>query len=148
SATELELARRTLQAETRRLARLYDGFDAVLTPTLAAPPLAIGALTPKGVEALSLSALVRSDAVGLLGRTGALDRAVARIFRFAPFTQVANFTGQPSMSVPLWWNAAGIPIGVMFTGRFGDEGTLFSLAGQLERARPWAGRRPPHRADG
>ena len=60
-----------------------------------------------------------------------------------PNTQLANQTGVPAMSVPLYWNAAGLPIGVQFTAPFGDEATLFQLAAQLEAARPWAGRIPP-----
>jgi amidase len=144
---EHEEAIRTLQTETRRLARLYAGFDLVLAPTLGRPPIAIGELRPKGLEALSLRALVRSDSSFLLGRLNAIEVAIERVFDFCPFTQVANFTGQPSMSVPLHWNAEGLPIGVMMTGALGREDTLFALAGQLERARPWKSRRPPHHAD-
>jgi amidase len=59
-----------------------------------------------------------------------------------PFTPLQNATGQPSISLPLHWTADGLPVGVMFTGRFGDEATLFRLAGQLEKARPWIDRKP------
>ncbi len=61
---------------------------------------------------------------------------------FSPYTRLANCTGQPSMSVPLHWSEDGLPLGTMFTVRFGDEATLFRLARQLERARPWWGRKP------
>jgi Asp-tRNA(Asn)/Glu-tRNA(Gln) amidotransferase A subunit family amidase len=62
---------------------------------------------------------------------------------FVVFTRVQNMTGQPAMSVPLFWNEENIPIGVHFAGRFGEEATLFRLAAQLEKARPWVDRKPP-----
>ena len=61
-----------------------------------------------------------------------------------PFTVVANWTGQPAISVPVHWNAKGVPIGIQFMGRIGDEATLLRLAGQIERERPWFDRRPPN----
>ncbi|MFT5274233.1 MAG: amidase, partial [Saprospiraceae bacterium] len=62
---------------------------------------------------------------------------------FNPFTRIQNLTGQPAMSVPLFWNKDHVPIGVQFAGRFGGEATLFRLAAQLEHARPWIDKKPP-----
>ena len=68
---------------------------------------------------------------------------IQRTQAFAAFTSVFNATGQPAMSVPLHWNAEGVPIGVQFAARLGDEASLFRLAAELERAHPWAERLPP-----
>ncbi len=70
-------------------------------------------------------------------------KGLRRAEGFIPFTPICNITGQPAMSMPLLWNAEGLPIGTHFIGRFGDEATLFRLASQLEQARPWTDRRPP-----
>ena len=115
-------AQERCQRFARGVARFLTGFDVWLTPTLSAPPERIGAITSNAKD--PMRAL----------EVGAKTVAYAGV--------VANITGNPAMSVPLFWNADGLPIGVHFLGRFGDEATLFRLAGQLETARPWAHRRP------
>jgi amidase/6-aminohexanoate-cyclic-dimer hydrolase len=105
----------------RQVASFLERYDALLTPTMATPP------PPLGVLSLS-----NPDGGEFLGN----------LLRTVGFTQLFNAAGNPAMSVPLAWNAAGLPIGVQFAGRYGDEATLFQLAGQLEKARPWFDRRP------
>ncbi|EGH33222.1 amidase, partial [Pseudomonas syringae pv. japonica str. M301072] len=72
-----------------------------------------------------------------------LQDFIALSHSYSPYTAIFNATGQPAMSVPLYWTADSLPLGSHFAARFGDELTLLSLAGQLERAQPWAARRPP-----
>jgi amidase len=122
---------------------VYGGYDVVLSPTLGLPPVALGALAPRGAEAFAQELVVALHLGFLLRLPGIINDSVRRVFRFIPFTPLANVTGQPAMSVPLHWNAAGVPIGVHFQARLGDEATLFRLAAQLEAARPWRDRRPP-----
>ncbi len=79
----------------------------------------------------------RLNAAWLLDALGVIKPLANKTFGFTPYTPVFNATGQPAMSVPLYWNEAGLPIGMHFVGRFGDDATLFRLAGQLESAQPW-----------
>lgn len=144
SAADLLADIEALDAETRRLARHYADVDVILTPTLGQPPIPLGTIQPKGFEGIAVSLLQRLDWGAPLSIVDPYAVALESVFAFIPFTPVANFTGQPSMSVPLHWSREGLPIGVMFTGRFGDEITLLRLARQLEEARPWFDKRPPH----
>lgn len=120
-AVEYVLTLGVLQVMARRIARFFVDYDVWLTPTVADPPLPLGSFDSRPGNPLY-----------------GLQRAAA----FVPFTPICNVTGQPAMSVPLSWNADGLPIGTHFVGRFGDEATLFRLAAQLEVARPWVTRRP------
>ena len=141
SASAYLLALQDLQKVSRQVARFFVDYDVWLTPTLGEPPVPLGTFDspPENpLQGLS-SGGVLLPFTPICNITPALIRAAS----FVPFTPICNITGQPAMSVPLYWNAEGLPIGSHFIGRFGDEATLFRLAAQLEQARPWAGRRPP-----
>jgi Asp-tRNA(Asn)/Glu-tRNA(Gln) amidotransferase A subunit family amidase len=114
-------ANETFQAAALSMAQLLTRFDVLLTPTLARPPEPLGIL---GLSPLDLAAFTRA------------------VTTYSPFTAVANMTGQPSMSVPLGFSAGGLPLGTMFTGRYGAEAVLLRLAAQLEAAQPWGHKRP------
>jgi len=148
SAEDLAVALERMRQASRRIAPFFEAHDILLTPTLAKPPLPIGALLPTGVEKV-MQDLVALAGLGGLAKSGPLlDQAVDRSFAFIPFTPQWNVTGQPAASLPLHWTdptptaPAGLPIGVQAVARFGAEETLLSLAAQLEQARPWAGRMP------
>jgi amidase len=149
SAGDISHARRTLERTARAVGRWFDGYDidALLTPTLTTPPFVVGALQPPPHEMMALSVLGRMRAGVVLRAAGALDKAAKRVFDWIACPPLFNVTGQPAMSVPLAWNAAGLPIGMHFAARWGEEATLFRLASQLESARPWFGRRPPVRGE-
>lgn len=119
SAAELFFAQAVLQGTMRPAMALIGRYDAVLSPTLASPPVPVGYFDE--VEPAE---------------------NFERQKRFTPFTAVYNMSGQPAVNVPLHWNADGLPIGVMLAGNLGDEGMLISLSAQLEAARPWRDRHP------
>jgi amidase len=112
-----------LHSASRAIAPFFDRYDAWLTPTLAQPPLALGLL---------------NQSYGGARKWWQYDLS------FNPWNAIANITGNPAMSMPLAWDTTGLPIGLLFLGRYGDESALFRLAGQLERAGGWAGRMPPN----
>jgi amidase len=122
--TALELSRAlAMRGELgRTLGRFFLDHDVLLTPTLAQPPIALGEIAADAAD---------------------VDEYLARLWRYSPFAPLANVCGAPSMSVPLCFSPEGWPIGMMFTAPYAAEETLFSLAAELERARPWQHRHPP-----
>ena len=118
SAAAYMRAVQTLHAYGRAAAGLFETYDVMLLATLGSPAIPIGHLfeDPKQI--------------------------VQRLFSYMPNTQAFNNSGQPAMTVPLAWSASGLPIGIQFAAKTGDEGLLFRLAGQLETARPWFDRLP------
>lgn len=122
SASDFVEATWALHQVGRDVAPFFAEYDVLLAPTVSAPPVPLGYLDITSTD---------------------LDDYLVKVFSWIPFTAMANQAGLPSMSVPLVWNEAGLPIGTCFTAGFGRDGLLFRLAGQLEQARPWFNRRAP-----
>ncbi|QPF81817.1 amidase [Bradyrhizobium genosp. L] len=114
-------AQQTAFQITHALATFFEGCDVFLSPTLCAPPLRLGELNTMSEDFSHVAPVLR---------------------RYMPGTSMSNMSGQPAMSVPLAWNKAGLPLGMMFAAKLGEEGLLFRLAGQLEQVRPWKDKRP------
>lgn len=140
-ATDLLAAQQLMQRTARDVAAFFETYDLFLTSTWAQPPARVGELAPTAAERAQL-AVVKALPLGKLLDV-ALDKMGSGKLAVVPNTQLFNQTGQPAMSVPLSWNARGLPIGVQLAARFGGEATLFRIAAQLEAARPWAERKAP-----
>ncbi|GAB3630565.1 amidase [Pandoraea terrae] len=123
SAEKLYRARETFELVSRQMEAMFERYDIILSPVTATMPAELGRL----------------------GLDRPYDEFVGGMMGCSSFTAVANVGGQPSMSVPCGMSAEGLPIGMMFTAALGAEGVLFQLAGQWERAWPWAAHRPPLR---
>jgi amidase len=122
SATDYVAAQLAAFQISRGLADFFESFDVFLCPTLCSPPLKIGELNTMSEDLSHIAPILR---------------------RYMPATAMFNMSGQPAMSVPLAWNKAGLPLGMMFSAKLGDEGILFRLASQLEQERPWKDKLPP-----
>jgi amidase len=143
SAGDFAQAIHFLKDSGQRMGQFFEEYDLLLTPTLAMPPVKRGALQPQGTDLTAMKVLGRLNAGGLLRTVADIDALAAETFAFIPCLPPFNASGQPAMSVPLHWNDEGLPIGMQFVGRYGDEATLFRLAAQLEAAQPWSDRIPP-----
>lgn len=131
----------------RSLAALHARYDIYLTPTLASPPVRHGIGDPPALQLAVMGALRASGLLGLLKRAGLLESVIRQMatdsLRHVPFTQLANLTGTPAISLPLHWTSDGLPLGVQFNTAPGQDGLLLQLAAELETARPWFDRVPP-----
>ncbi len=122
TALDYYQAVQTLHRVSREVAPFFQRYDILLSPVLLKPPVPLGTIN------------TMTDDFKAYGQA---------LGQFFGFTSLFNVTGQPSMSVPLYWTSDNLPVGLQFTARFGEEALLFRLAGQLEEVRPWKDRKPP-----
>jgi Asp-tRNA(Asn)/Glu-tRNA(Gln) amidotransferase A subunit family amidase len=120
SAIEYTRMTQIIHATGRRLARFFERYDVLLSPTVGQPAPRIGEISMQSHD---------------------LDRYIAQVWDLVPFTLMINYAGTPAATLPLHWSASGMPVGVQIATPFGDEATIFRLASQLEQARPWFYRR-------
>ena len=118
-ASNYLIAKMAMQQAARATAKFHETYDVWLSATLGLPPVKLGVFDMEEEDP---------------------GKSFAPLIDYVPFTAMQNVTGQPAINLPLHWNGDGLPIGVQFVGRFGDEATLLKLAGQLEKAAPWAHR--------
>jgi amidase len=121
SAPDYVRATQTAHRLGRQMAAFHSEYDVLLTPGLAAPAVKLGWID-----------MMMDD----------VDEYWRRVFSFSPFTVWFNLTGQPALMLPLGQSKSGLPLAVQLVARYGDEATLFRLGAQLEKVRPWIGRRP------
>lgn len=126
----------------RLLAEFHERYDIFLTPAVAHPAPRIGEVATPAWRDMALRILLALGQARAVLRSGAVHEVAIDSLKWVPFTQLANLTGVPAMSVPLHWTPEGLPLGVHFCGAVGSEGLLFRLAAQLEAARPWFHRLP------
>jgi len=129
-----------INAHIRALDDFHQRYDLLLTPTLAKPPLEVGSVDTPPLLQRASRIIAKVHAGKLLNATGILDQLIAENLGWVPYTQLANITGRPAMSLPLHWTAAGLPLGVQLVGPLGSDGLLLRLAAQVEQAQPWSHR--------
>ncbi|OBK22877.1 amidase [Mycobacterium asiaticum] len=128
---------------TRRLSTFFESYDLLLTPTLATPPPRVGEFDLPVPLQRAADALLKTRTARMLRYTKIVDDMVDKNLGWVPYTQLANLTGRPAISLPLHWTADSLPLGVQFVAPLAGESLLIRLAAQLEQALPWSDRDAP-----
>jgi len=142
TALEFIEAKKYWHEVTLTMDLFHEKYDVYLTPVVAVPPPLIGSQKLKSPEVFLMNIVNLLKAGRVLINSGIVDKIAKESFEKFPFTQISNLSGNPSMSAPLFWTQDNLPIGSLFSARWGDELTLFKLAFELEKTSPWFARRP------
>ncbi|TIP27232.1 MAG: amidase [Mesorhizobium sp.] len=145
SAGDIYASLQRLHATSRRLLIETAQYDAVLMPIIAHPPLACGAMDPKGADAFLEDMLDRLRLARLLKFKPLFAQLMDKSLWFTHWPAIQNVSGQPSIALPVYVTDAGLPLGIQAAGRPGDEETLLTLAAQMEKISGWRERRAPLR---
>lgn len=137
SSSEFVLNMKEWDKAAYEMENFHETYDFYLTPTTAFPPAKIGELEPGSAEKLIISLVGKMGIGGLLKKAGIVDQIARKNLARTPFTQLANLTGQPAMTVPLHQTPDGLPVGVQFLAARGREDLLFQMAGYLEQTEYW-----------
>lgn len=121
---------------------LHQKYDVILTPTVASLPLTSNALDFNVFEKLLLKFMIVTGLAKKVINKNTLEFLIDKLLYHMPFTPIANITGQPAMSVPLYWDQNGLPHGAHFMAEVGNDKILFMLAKQLESEHPWRNKIP------
>ncbi|HZQ32055.1 MAG TPA: amidase [Mycobacterium sp.] len=143
SGVDLQAAQERRHDYIAAVAHMHSEHDLLMTPTLGEPPIRVGSLNLPAVMRTAAEGILRTRTTKILQVTGIADEIIQRNLGWVPYTQLANITGRPAISLPLHWTPDGLPMGVQFVAPLTGEGLLLRLARQLELAAPWAERRPP-----
>jgi amidase len=142
SAEQFITAKRHWNEFSQSMHALHQEYDLLLTPTLGSEPVPIGEFDLGLLDKIGTKVVNTFGLQKMLLKLGITKKSALENLEKLPFTQLANLTGQPAMSVPLYWTQSGLPLGSQFIAPLGDEKTLFQLAHQLEQAQPWFNRTP------
>lgn len=137
SAEEFVLSLREWDKAALMMETFHETYDFYITPTTAHPPAKIGELEPSPSEKFLISTVGKLGLGSILKKAGIVDQIAQKNLARTPFTQLANLTGQPAMSLPLHQTKGGLPVGVQVMAARGREDLLFQLAGELEQSEIW-----------
>ena len=141
-AGEFVKAKRLWNSFARTMGQFFQQYDVYLTPTLADDPQPHGTFAPSTADVLSMHLVNALGLHKLTTKTNIIEEMAYKSLEKVPYTQLANLTGIPAMSVPLYWSESGLPMGSQFMAPMGADKRLISLAAQLEQAQPWFDKRP------